>query len=230
MMAQVGFTIIKGTMTTPPIVVLNLKRRADRWAAWIQEAERVGLANYTRWEAIDGRTIAITPDIQKLFLNNDFNMRRGVVGCALTHMNVWLHIVENNIPALIILEDDALLNEPLTMPDLPRGWDIFYYGGAVLRKQYEPPEGPVRAIYPPGIPINDQVLIPKFPDHMYFTAVGYMLSYTGASKLLNRLGKVGFNKPVDRFMRDAFEILNVFSYRKLVVYANLDLTSDVDET
>lgn len=217
-------------MTRPPIIVINLKRRPDRWAAWVHEAERVGMTQYTRWEAVDGTKITITPEIHNLFLHNDFNMRPGAVGCALTHMNVWLYIVENNIPALIVLEDDALLNEPLNMPDLPQGWDLFYYGGALLRKQYEPPEGPVRAVYPPGIPINELVLIPKFPDHMYFTTVGYMVSYDGACKLLDRLVKVGFNKPVDRFMRDAFETLNVFAYRKLVVYANLDLISDTEES
>lgn len=215
-------------MASPPIVVLNLKRRTDRWAAWVREAERVGMTDYTRWEAVDGEKLVITPEIQKLFLNSNFDMRPGIVGCALTHMNIWLHITENKIPSLIILEDDALLNEPLTMPDLPSRWDLFYYGGALLRKQYEPPEGPVRAAYPPGIPINDKVLIPKFPDHMYFTTVGYMLSYSGACKLLERLIRVGFNKPVDRFMRDTFEILNVFAYRKLVVYTNLDLTSDTE--
>ena len=215
-------------MATPPIVVLNLKRRADRWVAWVQEAERIGLSHYTRWEAVDGKALTITPEIYQLFLSDDFDMGSGRIGCALTHMNIWHYIIENKIPALIILEDDALLNEPLTMPDLPLGWDLFYYGGALLRKEYEPPDGPVRAAYPPGVPINDKVLIPRFPDHMYFTTVGYMLSYSGACKLIERLKKVGFNKPVDRFMKDSFGILSVFAYRKLVVYADLNFTSDIE--
>ena len=105
-------------MDTPPIVVINLKRRADRWAAWTKEAERVGITNYTRWEAVDGSRLTLTTDIQNLFRNNDFNMRKGVVGCALSHMNIWLNIVENNVPALIIFEDDARFNEPFTMSRL----------------------------------------------------------------------------------------------------------------
>ena len=81
----------------PPIVVLNIKDRPERWTAWRQEAERIALPEYKRWEAIVGSEIAITPEIQHLFRNNDFNMRRGVVGCALSHMSIWLYVVENSI-------------------------------------------------------------------------------------------------------------------------------------
>lgn len=205
-------------MDTPPIVVINLKRRADRWAAWTKEAERVGITNYTRWEAVDGSRLTLTTDIQNLFRNNDFNMRKGVVGCALSHMNIWLNIVENNVPALIIFEDDARFNEPFNVPDLPFGWDLFYFGGPALK-----------GIYPPGIPINDTIIIPKLPQDLYFTAIGYMISYKGANKLLERLVEIGFNKAVDWFMTDTFtfEKLNVFSYKKLIVYPDENSGSDV---
>lgn len=201
-------------MKPPPIVVINLKRRPDRWVGWIKEAKRVGIKNYTRWEAFDGIEIKITPNIKNLFRNNDFSMRRGVVGCALSHMNIWLHIIENNIPALIVFEDDARFLEPFIVPDLPQNWDLFYFGG---------PGG----VYPPGIPISDTIIIPKLPEELYFTAIGYMISLNGAKKLLERLEKIGFNKAVDWFMTDTFEKLNVFCYKKLIVHPDEKAGSDV---
>ena len=203
-------------METPSVVVINLKRRPERWAAWVKEAERVGIVNYARWEAIDGSMLTMQRDVRHLFRNNDFNMRQGVMGCALSHMNIWLHILENNIPALIVFEDDARFNEPFSVPDLPFGWDLFYYGGPALK-----------GIYPPGVPINDTIIIPKLPQDLYFTTLAYMISYSGAIKLLERLGEIGFNKAVDWFMTDTFEKLNVFSYKKLTVYPDPHLGTDV---
>lgn len=199
-----------------PIVVLNLKKRPERWEAWVQEAEKNKLENYSRWEAIDGSLVTITPEIQQLFKDNDFNMRRGVMGCALSHLNIWLHIVEEKLPALIVFEDDARFNETFCLPDLPRGWDIFYFGGPSLK-----------GVYPPGIPFNEKVIIPKLDPDLYFTTIAYMLSFSGACKLLDRLDKVGFNRAVDWFMRDTFDQLNVFCYKKLIIYADEKGDSDV---
>ncbi len=203
-------------MEFPTIVVLNLKRRPDRWAAWVKEAERVGISNYNRWEAIDGGTLHFTTEIEYLFRDNDFNMRKNVVGCALSHMNIWLHVVENKIPSLIVFEDDARFNEPFTVPELPSGWDLFYFGGP-----------PFKGIYPPGVPISDRIIIPRLPEDLYFTAIGYMISYKGAHQLLERLVKVGFNRAVDWFMRDSFNKLNVFCYRKLILYPDENAGSDI---
>ncbi len=203
-------------MKKVPIVVINLKRRPDRWEAWLKEARRVGISDFLRWEAVDGQSLVMTPEIQNLFRDNDFSMRRGVVGCALTHMNIWLHIVENNIPELIVFEDDARFNDPLVVPELLQGWELFYYGGP-----------PFKGIYPPGVPISDTVMVPKLPDDLYFTTIAYMISYSGAHKLLDRLTKVGFNKAADWFMRDTFEKLNVFCYKKLIVYPDQNFGSDI---
>ena len=201
-------------METPPIVVLNLRRRSERWAAWSIEAKRAGITNYRRWEAIDGYRMTMAQEIQHLFRFNDFNMERGVMGCALSHMNIWLHIVENNIPALIIFEDDARFNEPFAVPDLPLAWDLFYFGGG-------------HGIYPPGDPISDMIIIPKQSENLYLNTLAYMISYNGANKLLKRLGETGFNRAVDWFMIDMFENLNVFCYKKLIVTTNKHFRSDV---
>lgn len=198
-----------------PIVVLNLKRRPDRWEAWLKEASRMHIENFTRWEAVDGLKISMDENILNLFRANDFELKPGVVGCALSHMNIWLHVVENKIPSLIVLEDDSRFNEPLILPDLPKNWDLFYMGGA-------PWPGT-----PPAIPINDKIARPDLPEDLYFTTIAYMISYHGACKLLDRLMRVGFNKAVDWFITDTFSELNVFCYRKFVVFYDKDAGSDV---
>lgn len=173
-------------MKAPPIVVINLKRRIDRWKSWVEEAEKKNIEGYSRWEAIDGRKIEITSEIEYLFRDNNFDWRRGRIGCALSHMNVWLHVVEKQIPALIVLEDDARFNAPFAVPDLPPQWDLFYFGGA-----------PWEGVHTPGVIVSDDVIMPNFSPDMFFTAVGYMISFKGACRLLDRLQNIGFNRPLD---------------------------------
>ena len=166
---------------------------------------------------MDGLQVTLDEGTRYLFCNNDFQLKPGVIGCSLSHMNIWLHVMENKIPALIVLEDDARFNEPLILPDLPKGWDLFYIGGA-------PWPGT-----PPALPINDKAAVPDLLEDLYFTTIAYMISYSGACKLLNRLTRVGFNKAVDWFMTDTFKELNVFCYRKFVVFSDKGAGSDVKE-
>jgi GR25 family glycosyltransferase involved in LPS biosynthesis len=206
-------------MKYSPVAVINLKRYPERWIAWVKEAERMGITDYSRWEAVDGSTLTITSEVQQLFIKNDFNEHRGTIGCALSHMHLWLHIIENKVPELIILEDDARFNDSFEIPELPLGWDLFYYSGPSFK-----------SIYPPGISINDKIMIPQFSKDLHFTTLSYRLSYSGACKLIGRLRKIGFNRAVDGFIRDTFDRLNVFCYKKSRVYPANDLGPEVNST
>ena len=96
------------------ITVINLDRRPDRWTDFVSMAERAcgpGFAERCRREpAVDGTALSATPEIQHLFRCNDFGYRRGIVGCALSHIGVWRRLAEGDEAELhLILEDDAQL-------------------------------------------------------------------------------------------------------------------------
>jgi len=58
-------------------------------------------------DAVDGNDIQPTPALRDLFIGNDFNYRRGVIGCALSHYNLWMQLlVDSTTDYYIILEDD----------------------------------------------------------------------------------------------------------------------------
>ncbi len=40
-------------------------------------------------------------------------VRHGEVGCALSHIKIYSHIVKKNIPLSLVLEDDSEINENL---------------------------------------------------------------------------------------------------------------------
>jgi hypothetical protein len=75
------------------VKVLNLDRRPDRWSTFVGHMESVVSSAFVdrcvRHSAIDGQTLAMTPDIEHTFRGNDFAYRRGIVGCALSHISIW---------------------------------------------------------------------------------------------------------------------------------------------
>jgi glycosyl transferase family 25 len=66
--------------------------------------------NYEFIEAVDGKELIMTPEIQKMFADNNFNFRQGVVGCALSHLNLWKQLIDDKYnDYYLILEDDTIL-------------------------------------------------------------------------------------------------------------------------
>jgi GR25 family glycosyltransferase involved in LPS biosynthesis/glycosyltransferase involved in cell wall biosynthesis len=94
------------------IRVVNLDRRPDRWASFratVRDAAGAGfLARCRRFAAVDGRKLFDTPEIRELFRGNDFRFRRGMVGCALSHISIWRSLAERGEDELeLVLEDDV---------------------------------------------------------------------------------------------------------------------------
>jgi GR25 family glycosyltransferase involved in LPS biosynthesis len=104
--AQFNGTIEKKE-TAPVIKVVNLKRRPDRKAATI---ERLDGLNYEFVEAVDGSQLTPTKELFKLFKGNDFGNRKGFIGCALSHYNLWKQLLDDaKNEYYVIFEDDFSL-------------------------------------------------------------------------------------------------------------------------
>jgi len=94
------------------IKIINLERRKDRKENVIKEFNNIGLNEkyYDFIAAVDGNKLAPILELKKLFEGNDFGNRKGVIGCALSHYNLWLKLLkdtENDY--YLIFEDDFTL-------------------------------------------------------------------------------------------------------------------------
>jgi hypothetical protein len=116
--------------------VINLDRRADRLGSFAKAnpdiAERVH-----RLSAFEGSKIKLGPKVARLFAPHDFNWKKPVMGCALSHLALWMQLANERpeINSYLILEDDARLQPELmeawlkSYPSLPANWDCVYLGG-----------------------------------------------------------------------------------------------------
>ena len=113
----------------PSVVVVHLARHRERRRRLSAALHRHGFSRVIWLKAVDGRTLAPAPPWRAHSLPAahpwrgwiDPYARRamtlGEVGCALSHVLAWRHVVKDGYPALV-LEDDATVVEPL-MDSLP---------------------------------------------------------------------------------------------------------------
>lgn len=101
-------------------LVINLDRNPERWAH-VEAAMADVPADVERVSAVDGRLL--TDKWQYLsrwmYLTHEpdkFNIMPAI-GCFLSHRKCWQHVVDNDLPYALVLEDDTRPT-PLTAPFL----------------------------------------------------------------------------------------------------------------
>lgn len=89
--------------------VINLARSLDRRAHITAELKKTGL-DYEFVAAVDGRDLDLNDPatIHPSFLT-DIIHPAGSAGTALSHLSVYRKIVEDGLPAALVLEDDVML-------------------------------------------------------------------------------------------------------------------------
>lgn len=192
--------------------VINLDTRKDRWDN-LCKAEPYITSVAERFPAVNGKDIQMTPYIYSLFKNNSFHWKKSVVGCNLSHINIWKQIaalpITNANELFLILEDDVRF-----LSDIKSDWDnyassiptdaeLLYLGGVL------PPNRPAL----PNVlePINDKwakikpnqyfsrdIALPLF----HFCTYSYLISRGAVEKILHYLqySDIKFPTVVDHFL------------------------------
>ena len=88
-----------------------MDRRPDRWETFTQ-LKQLDFLNYKRFSEIDGEKLISTHQLQQIFENNDYNMRKGMVGCFMSHIVLCTQLINSQDDTYLILEDDV---EPQTI-------------------------------------------------------------------------------------------------------------------
>jgi hypothetical protein len=116
--------------------VINLERRPDRLTKF---KENPHLRDYTYvWKATDGRTMELTPALAALFRDNDFKWKKSVMGCAMSHFELWQRLFTDPIArSYLIMEDDVRFCADwaekwrAAAAHIPADADVIYLGGVL---------------------------------------------------------------------------------------------------
>jgi glycosyl transferase, family 25 len=194
--------------------VINLRRRPDR-RAHVERTLPPGfdVVFTTDWSGpLDGQQI--TPESLKGFSlfpwkiesQNPYwsrPLKRGEIGCAISHWSCWKHAAESGIDRAVILEDDVLFRDG-AVARLERAmrvldsqhpqWDLLYLGRTRVDRILNLPPRFTR-----DIPVGDGLVRPGYS----WCTRAYVLSRAGIQKVL----ATGFDQaliPADEFLPAMF--------------------------
>lgn len=213
------------TVTTPQVLirtfVVNLDKRPDRWTSFCSKPEPKFL-QYERFSAVDGSKLIPTVQLQQIFDNNDYNMRRGMVGCAMSHIKLMVNLLnEDRDYIYCILEDDIDFVPDFSdkfvscVQELMKvDWDLFYLGHH-LWPQYITEEVHSKTIWPR---IEKMTRGESLKRSMGGT-IGYLISKTGARKLLEYINETGMTNGIDTVQQKSADTLDVYYAYPHLVYS-----------
>lgn len=196
-------------------LVVNLAHRVDRWQNFRANATDLSFLNYERFEAVDGSDCNATLWLQRLFDGNDYNMRVGLVGCAMSHIKLYVEMLKSNFDIYVILEDDLTFTpnfetkfKHLLTQLENHDWDMCYMGHHLRGDASEQEKADA----------YDRDAMPRVEKWNSFISFmrslggtgGYLINRRGAERLLEFIEKNGMTNGIDTVQQKAADFLNVF--------------------
>ena len=200
---------------------INLKRRPDKNKNTLVELDKSNLLRnkMKRFEAIDGKDIDLTNYLAPGISARLLEKRRGWIGCALSHMELWQKCVDINKP-ILIFEDDNVIKEEVNydkhletiINNFPKDFDIVYLvtDNIVNYKPY-----------------NDLFVKAKSNNSILSA---YFISPSGAQKLLDSIMPYKPYLQIDWYINRLThnKKINCYIYRKSIMYTIQDFnTTDI---
>lgn len=203
------------------IYVVNLDSRTDRMMKFSKKCTN-SLYDYNRFSAIDGKLLEPTKQLQQIFEGNDYNMRAGMIGCALSHIKMYIELINSNYDMFCIFEDDIEFtpNFQQKLIHLCKNnknckWDIIYLGYH-LRQQFVNDKSDSKTLLPTLEKWNRQVSLTKSMGGTF----GYLITKKGAIKLLDYINKNSMTNGIDTIQQKASNCLNVYYCHPRLVYSD----------
>ncbi len=193
---------------------VNLLRRPDRKEEMIKLFEDNDITNYEFFEAVDGQKIVVTEEIRKIFEGNDFGSKRGYIGCALSHYNIWNNLInDKDHDYYFVCEDDIELADDFkfkldmltgTINNIV-GWDIAHLGYSMYYAKLYQNYRKYRS--------NDvSNFIPFDPKTYIGGTFGYLISKNGAQKMVDFIKKNGIKHGIDYLAKKYCNDIGLIQY------------------
>jgi len=129
--------------------VITLKKNEDRFKRFTQfyNMSDLNAQDFIKVDAVYGKEIDGSPDGYKKYISNNIMIKTeytpGMVGCFLSHLEVFKKITEGKKEYGFIFEDDAKMNENVynknvanVLQIVPNDWDIIMIGYLPLETKH----------------------------------------------------------------------------------------------
>jgi len=220
-----------GTWTRPPVLVVNLDKSVERWEQCKDEFAKHNV-EAERFPATLGKALTEEERMEQATFGARYFCTAGMIGCFMSHLRIWQKVVDEDLPAVVVFEDDVVVYPDfekklqVLMAALPKDWDVCLLGAvgciaqdkeALNMKSYGLLTGGGRPSPGKSRTISEHVFVPYRPAGTH----AYLLSRKGAELLKIKCPKARYH--VD---------LTAWSVPELQLYCAKDFlaTQRFDET
>jgi FkbM family methyltransferase len=205
----------------PKIKIINLEFREDRKKKSKDKIISNGINenDFEFVQAINGYKVPQTREIYELFKGNDFAYRKGIIGCALSHFNLWIQLLnDKEHEYYIIMEDDFNLSKNfkniiLNLDDDFKKKDTIFLGyhmSGSNQKKYK------------DLYFNEDkdISIHKLNNNIYIGGYYcYSINKNGAKKMINYIRENKIKHGID-YLNKINKDLNSFEIQPHIVYSD----------
>jgi GR25 family glycosyltransferase involved in LPS biosynthesis len=174
------------------IFLINLDTRPDRLEK-LMNAEPYLKDITTRIPGVNGKTLKMNEFIYKLFDKNQFQWKKSVIGCNLSHITTWSKILSSPGKYFLVLEDDVRFVKDWRntwkkcAEHIPADADILYLGGVLPPNKRVLPECSEN-VNDYWCKIKPNTYFSSKPSTVFhFCAYSYILTKQGAQKIMDYL-------------------------------------------
>ena len=216
--------------------IINLKKREDRKEKIKNIFDSIYFKDYEFYEAIDGKKLKLNCEIKNLFKDNDFCNRKCIIGCALSHYNIWLNLLKDKKnDYYIILEDDISLS-PYFLENLNKceiflknnikkvdflflNYFTFNSNNEIITNEY----------------LSQNLSFQNFQKDIFIGGTfSYIISKNGAEKMIKYIEDNGIKHGIDYLIKindslNIYEIEPKIVFSKWVTNINDNVDSDIQK-
>lgn len=164
-----------------PIYIINLENSIQRREKLTANLEKHKVINYKFIKAVSGYDLNLEELKSKKIILNDNTLKRGEIGCSLSHIKIYEEILNNDKEISLILEDDVFLvngfNNKLNkiLNNIKNvEWDIFYLGINCYEKSCME-----------GEYIGNKINGIYYPKHIISGTHGYLIKKQSIKKIMD---------------------------------------------
>lgn len=213
--------------------VISLERRPERFIKFIEHYDKPNFVNV--FNAVDGKTLQSNQKIMRLFETCDYNYRRGIVGCAISHLRILKELVSNiNIDYMLVFEDDARVvpGFQTKLMHLLQTYDFdIMFLGMFPYKHKDKPSFHYNANNMHELPNARQWSVKEAFETSMGGNHGYIITKKGALNILNYINKTGMVNAVDWMYMRSGDVNRMYYCEPFIVegecYQNAGVDTDI---
>jgi GR25 family glycosyltransferase involved in LPS biosynthesis len=179
------------------------------------------LSMFDVFKAVDGMALKPNQKIQRLFEPNDYRYRKGIVGCALSHIEMWLELLcKPQLKAMLVIEDDAqmttnFLQKLAHVISISPEADIIFlshhpYPAFVQENQNNKNMTPTTEVWNKNKCINQSM----------GGTTAYVIFRQGAMNMIKMIDKQGMRYAIDWEMMHSADVNKVYYCNPFIAFAD----------